>query len=63
MRSFPHAVKQPLLDRKSKGQRKEKEEDRKFKQWSNKQKACSHWSQNYFYCRPKESIYWETNSI
>ena len=60
MRFFPHPVKQPLLGTESEKKRKieEKEEDRKFKQWSNKQEACSHWSQNYFYCRPKESIYW-----
>ena len=55
---FPHVVKQPLLGMESKGERREKEEDRKFKQWSNKQETYSHWSQNYFYCRPKESIYW-----
>ena len=58
MRFFPHAVKHPLLGTESKRERKEKEEDRKFKQWSNKQEAYSHWSQNYFYRRPKESIYW-----
>ena len=58
MRFFPHAVKQPLLGMESKWERREKEEDRKFKQWSYKQEAWSHWSQNYFYCWPKESIYW-----
>ena len=58
MRFFLHAVKQPLLGTESKRERREKEKDRKFKQWSNKQEACSHWSQNYFYCRPKESVYW-----
>ena len=41
-----------------KKERKEKEEDRKFKQSSNKDEACSHWSQNYFHRRLKESIYW-----
>ena len=47
MRFFPHPVKQPLLGTESKKKRKteEKEGDRKFKQWSNKQEACSHWSQ------------------
>ena len=34
-----------------KRERKENEEDRKFKQSPNKQEACSHWSQHYFYCR------------
>ena len=57
MRFFPHAVKQPLLGTESKRERGGKEEDRMFEQSSNKQEACSHWSQNYFYCRPKESIY------
>ena len=45
MRFFPHAVKQPLLGTESKRERKEKEKDRMFKQSSNKQEACSHWSQ------------------
>ena len=58
MRFFPHAAKQPLLGTGSKRKRREKEEDGKFKQWSNKQEACLHWFQNYFYCRPKDSIYW-----
>ena len=58
MRFFLHAVKQPLLGTESKRERREKEEDIKFKLWSNKQEACSHWSQNYFYCMPKESMYW-----
>ena len=40
MRIFPHAVKQPLLDMELKMKRKE-EEDRKFKQSSNKLEACS----------------------
>ena len=53
MRFFLHAAKLPLLGTESKRKRREKEEDRKFKQWSNKQETCSHWSQNYFYCRPK----------
>ena len=48
-------LKQPLLGTESKRERREKEEDRKFKQWSNKQETCSHWSQNYFYCTPKVS--------
>ena len=54
MRFFPHAVKQPLLCMELKMERKEKEEDRKFEQSSNKQEACSHSSQNYFYCRSKK---------
>ena len=58
MRFFPHAVKQSLLGMELKRKRKEKEEDRKFKQSSNKHEVCSHWSQNYFHCRLKESIYW-----
>ena len=58
MRFCPHAVKEPLLGKELKKERREKEEDRKFKQWSNRQEACSHWSQSYFYCRPKENIYW-----
>ena len=60
---FPHTVKQPLLGMELKKETKEKEEDREFKQLSNKQEACSHLSQNYFYCRSKESIYWKTTSI
>ena len=36
MRLFPHAVKQPLLCMELKMERKEKEEDIKFKQSSNK---------------------------
>ena len=48
MRFFPHTVIQPLLGTESKRERREKEEDRKFKQWSNKQEPCSRWSQNYF---------------
>ena len=63
MRFFPYAVKLPLLGMELKRKRKEKEEDRKFKQLSNKHEACSHWSQNYFYCRLKESIYWQKTSI
>ena len=55
---FPHSVKQPLLVMDLKRERKEKEEDRKIKQSSKKQEACSHWSQKYFYCKSKESIYW-----
>ena len=47
MRFFPQAFKQPLLVVELKRERKEKEEDRKFQQSSNKQEACSHWSQNY----------------
>ena len=61
MRFFPHVVKELLLDmklKKEKEEEKEKEEDRKFKQSSNKYQACLHWSQNYFYCRLKKSIYW-----
>ena len=58
MRFFPHAVKQPLLSMELKKERKEKEKDRKFKQSPYKQEACLHLSQNYFYCRLKESIYW-----
>ena len=52
MRFFPHAVKQSLLVIELKREIKEKEEDRKFKQ-----EACSYWSQIYFYCRSKKSIY------
>ena len=48
MRFFMHAVKQLLLGAESIREREEKEEDKKFKQSSNKQEACSHWSQNYF---------------
>ena len=40
MRIFPHAVKQPLLGMELKMKRKE-EDNRKFKQSSNKQEACS----------------------
>ena len=40
MRIFPHAVKQPLLAIELKRERKEVEE-RKLKQSSNKQEACS----------------------
>ena len=58
MRFLSHAVKQPLLGMALKRERKGKEEDRKFKQSSGKQEACSHWPQNYFYCSSKESIYW-----
>ena len=57
MRFFPQVVKQPLLGMELKKQRKEKEEDRKFKQSSSKQEACSRWSQNYFYSRSKGSIW------
>ena len=57
MRFFPHAVKQSLLGIELKREIKEKEEDRKFKQSSNMQEACSYWSQIYFYCRSKKSIY------
>ena len=39
MRIFPYAVKQPLLGMELKRKRKE-EEDKKFKQSSNKQEAC-----------------------
>ena len=39
MRFFPHAVKQPLLGTESKRERREKEEDRKFKQWSKKARS------------------------
>ena len=56
MRFFSHAVKQSLLGIELKRE-KGKEEDRMFKQSSNKQEACSHWSQNYFYCRSKENVY------
>ena len=56
MRFFPHAVKQPLLGTESKRERKEKEKDRMFKQSSNKQEACSHWSQIFFIvCQRKVS--------
>ena len=48
MRFFPHAAKRPLLGMESKRERREREEERKFKQWSKKQEACSYWSQNYF---------------
>ena len=41
MRFFPRVVKQPQLDMELKRERKEKEEDRKFKQLLNKQEACS----------------------
>ena len=41
MRFFQHAVKQPLLGMELKRERKEKEEDRTFKQSSNKQDVCS----------------------
>ena len=58
MRFFPHAVKQPLLGIELKRKRKEKEKDRKFEQSSNGREACSVWSQNYFHCRSKESVYW-----
>ena len=58
MRFCPHAVKQPLLGMELKRERQEKKEDREFKKSSNKHEACSHWSQNYFYCKSKESIYW-----
>ena len=47
MRFFPHAVKQPLLGTESKRKRKKNQEDIKFKQSSNKQEACSHWSQSF----------------
>ena len=59
---FPHAVKQPLLSMELKKERKEKDKDRTFNQSSNKQEGCSHYSQNYFYCRLKESIYWQKTS-
>ena len=60
---FLHAVKQPLLGMELKKERKEKEEERKFKQSSNKHDVCSHWSQNYFYCRLKESICWKKTYV
>ena len=60
---FPHKVKQSLLCAELKREIKEKEKHRTFKQSSNKQKACSHWSQNHFYCRSNESIYWQTISV
>ena len=41
MRFFPRVVKQPQLDMELKRERKEKEEDRKFKQLLNKQETCS----------------------
>ena len=58
MRFFPLAVNQLLVGMELKRERKEKVEDREFKQSSNKQEACSRWSQNHFYCSLKESIYW-----
>ena len=52
MRFFPHTVKQPLLGTESKRERKEKEKE----QSSNKQEACSHWSQIFFIvCQRKVS--------
>ena len=58
MRFFPHAAKRPLLGMESKRERREREEDRKFKQWSKKQEACFIGLKIIFYCTPKENIYW-----
>ena len=49
--------------RSQKGKGKKKRRIESLRNGQNKQEACSHSSQNYFYCRPKGSIHWLTTSI